>query len=91
MQNVKIRVASPADAKALLSIYAPYVETTAITFEYERPTLAEFEERIRHTLQSYPYIVAEQNGEIVGYAYAGAFNARAAYAYIQLTNGRARK
>lgn len=77
--NVKIRIAAPQDAAALLAIYAPYVEKTSITFEYDVPTLQEFEGRIRKILEKYPYLVAECDGEIVGYAYAGPFKARAAY------------
>mgnify|MGYP000016039309 FL=1 len=57
---VTIRPTTPADAEALLSIYAPYVEHTAITFEYTVPSVEEFRERIRHTLQHYPYLVAEK-------------------------------
>lgn len=76
---VQIRIADSADAKELLEIYAPYVTDTAITFEYDVPTLEEFSERIRHTLRQYPYLVAEIDGKIVGYAYAGAFKERAAY------------
>lgn len=74
-----IRVATPQDAEALLAVYAPYVTDTAITFEYEVPSLTEFRERIRHTLERYPYLVMEQDGEILGYAYAGPFKERAAY------------
>lgn len=74
-----IRTATPADAEALLSIYAPYIEQTAITFEYDVPSVDEFRSRIEHTLLKYPYLVAEQDGDIVGYAYAGVFKARAAY------------
>lgn len=74
-----IRVATPQDAEVLLAIYAPYVTDTAITFEYEVPSLTEFRERIRHTLERYPYLVMEQDGEILGYAYAGPFKERAAY------------
>ena len=54
----EIREAVPGDARELLAIYKPYVETTAITFEYEVPSRAEFEERIRHTKKKYPYLVA---------------------------------
>lgn len=82
MENTKkiiIRRAVLDDAKALLRIYSPYVSKTAITFEYEVPMLEEFTNRMRHTLKKYPYLVAESDGEIVGYAYAGAFKARAAY------------
>ena len=79
--NIIIRMAMPEDAAELLSIYAPYVEQTAITFEYVVPAVEEFEGRIRSTLKKYPYLVAEQNGEILGYAYAGEFKSRAAYAW----------
>lgn len=79
--NIQIRTASSDDAKALLEIYTPYVEKTAITFEYDIPTLQEFENRINRTLKNYPYLVAEQNGELLGYAYTGPFVGRAAYGW----------
>lgn len=79
--NIQIRTASADDAKALLEIYTPYVEKTAITFEYDIPTLQEFENRINRTLKNYPYLVAEQNGELLGYAYTGPFVGRAAYGW----------
>lgn len=75
----KIRIASKQDAAAILAIYAPYVKETAITFEYEVPTLADFEKRIEQTLARYPYLVAEKEGVIVGYTYAGAYKGRSAY------------
>lgn len=78
-EQVQIRIAAAQDAKALRSIYAPYVLHTAITFEYEVPSIREFEKRIRRTLQKYPWLVAIQNNEILGYAYAGPFHERAAY------------
>ncbi len=77
--NIRIRVASENDAEAILAIYAPYVIKTAITFEYEVPTLEEFRGRIHNTLQKYPYLVAEQDGKILGYAYVSPFKERAAY------------
>ena len=77
--KIIIRTASAADAPALLAIYAPYVEQTAITFEYDVPAEAEFTRRIADTLQNYPYLVAEQDSVPVGYAYAGKFHERAAY------------
>lgn len=77
--SVDIRLASQEDAPALLAIYAPYVQETAVTFEYDVPTLKDFTQRIKKTLEKYPYLVAENNGDIVGYAYAGQFKARAAY------------
>ena len=79
MEKIEIRLAEPEDAGELLAIYAPYVEETAITFEYTVPSLAEFQERIRHTRERYPYLVASSAGKIVGYAYAGPFKGRRAY------------
>lgn len=77
--NANIRIAAPSDAQALVKIYAPYVEKTAITFEYSVPSVEEFSARIAKTLTKYPYLVAEYGGEIVGYAYTGAFHEREAY------------
>ena len=74
-----IRIVTPEDAPALVEIYAPYVENTAITFEYLVPTVEEFAERIRNTLKRYPYLAAEENGQLLGYTYASAFKGRAAY------------
>lgn len=76
-----LRPASLSDAPALRAIYAPYVEKTAITFEYTVPDVEAFAARMRATLRRYPYLVAVRGGEIVGYAYAGAFGERAAYAW----------
>ena len=76
---MRIRMARKEDAKELLEIYGPYVEKTAITFEYEIPVLQEFENRIERTLKKYPYLVAVEDDRIVGYAYASTFYARAAY------------
>lgn len=74
--NWKIRPATVADTVALLEIYAPYVTDTAITFEYEIPSEAAFQQRIQTLLGRYPYLVAEQAGQAVGYAYAGPFHPR---------------
>ena len=74
-----IRSAVPGDAKALLAIYAPYVRDTAVTFEYSVPSEAEFARRIEETLKKYPYLVLEEAGQAMGYAYAGPFKSRAAY------------
>lgn len=78
-KEISIRQASPDDAAALLAIYKPYVEKTAITFEYEVPAPEEFKKRIIHTLEKYPYLLAEEEGHILGYAYAGPFHPRKAY------------
>ena len=84
--KITIRPATPDDAQALLSIYAPYVEQTAITFEYEVPSVEEFRERISHILEHYPYFVAENKGEIIGYSYAGRFHPRAAFGWdVEMT------
>ena len=79
IQAISLRVATPSDAPKLLEIYAPYVRETAITFEYDVPTVEEFAQRIANTLQRYPYLVALEQDQVVGYAYASTFHARAAY------------
>ncbi len=81
MCDISLRVAKESDAEKLLEIYKPYVLDTAISFECELPTAAEFRERIHNTLIRYPYLIAEKDGEAVGYAYAGAFKNREAYNY----------
>lgn len=78
-RKTTIRNAEEDDAPALLAIYRPYIEQTAITFEIVPPTEKEFRKRIRSTLITYPFLVAEQEGKPVGYAYARAFNERKAY------------
>lgn len=79
MNEIKIRFASPSDAQELLRIYRPYVENTAITFEYTVPTEEEFTQRIRTISSRYPYLVASINNRTAGYAYASPFKGRAAY------------
>lgn len=78
-RDISIRWAKASDAAQLLDIYAPYVKDTAITFEYMVPTMEEFSERMRKTLTKYPYLVAVQEEQILGYAYASEFKSRAAY------------
>lgn len=77
--GIRIREAAVEDAARLLEIYAYYVEKTAITFEYDVPSLKEFRGRIAHIKERYPYLVIERDGVIEGYAYAGVFKDRAAY------------
>lgn len=74
-----IRLATPHDAEAMLEIYAPYVRETTVTFEYEVPSLEEFTRRIECTLPRYPWLAAEEDGLVLGYAYASQFQSRAAY------------
>jgi phosphinothricin acetyltransferase len=76
LEPVTIRVATDDDAAAVAAVYAPYVEETGISFEYEVPSVSEMGDRIR---AAHLWLVAEQAGRMVGYAYAGAFAARAAY------------
>ncbi len=83
---IHIRPAVSDDAPALLDIYAPYVIETAITFEYEVPTLDDFRQRIKNTLHTHPYLVIERDGEIAGYAYTGQLGSRAAYAWAAETS-----
>lgn len=76
---MEIRSATLSDAERILEIYDHYVKNTAISFEYETPSIEEFRERISNTLRRYPYLVVEDGGRIEGYAYAGPFKGRAAY------------
>jgi L-amino acid N-acyltransferase YncA len=76
---VVLRLARETDAEALLAIYAPYVEETAISFETEPPSPEDFRGRIRTNLAHAPWLVCESDGHAVGYAYAARFHARAAY------------
>ena len=80
-RDIQIRVARESDAAALRDIYAPYVERTAVSFEYEAPDVAAFLERIRRVQERYPYLVAESDGALLGYAYAGSFHTREAYSW----------
>ena len=76
-----IRDVNLEDAGRIADIYRPYVENTAITFDYEVPSVDFFEEKISNTLQKYPFLVIEKDGEVLGYAYAGEFYPKAAYAW----------
>lgn len=80
-EHVNLRVASVDDAEELLKIYTPYVQKTAITFEYDVPTPEEFRKRIENTLKKYPYLVVEKDGQLLGYTYTGPFIGRAAYGW----------
>ncbi len=79
MNEKIIRMVKDTDAQEILSIYAHYIKETAITFEYEVPTLAEFTKRIREISSDYPYLVCWLDGNIIGYAYAHRQMERAAY------------
>lgn len=74
-----IRIADPADAAEILSIYRPYIEQTSITFETETPSIEAFADRITHYLENFPWLVCETEGTIIGYAYASRHRERTAY------------
>ena len=77
--KIEIRYAKLEDATRLVEIYRYYVEKTAITFEYKVPSIEEFQQRMIHVMEKYPYLVAKVDDQIVGYAYASTFNVRMAY------------
>lgn len=79
MDELTIRLATLPDCQSILNIYSHYVLNTAITFEYEIPALEEVENRMKSIQITYPYLVAEIGGEIVGYAYATDLRYRTAY------------
>ncbi|WP_374284467.1 N-acetyltransferase family protein [Lactococcus sp.] len=79
---MEIRFATKKDAAACLEIYRPYVEKTAITFEYDVPSVTEFAKRIEVTAADFPYFVALEEGKIIGYAYASRYRERKAYDWV---------
>lgn len=84
LKNYTLRLATPADAAELLKIYAPFVASedrnlSDVSFEYAVPSVEEFAGRIRDISANYPYLVCEQEGRLLGYAYAHPYIQRAAY------------
>ncbi len=77
--GVRIRAARTSDAAAVAAIYAPYVRETPITFETEPPSGAEFGERMRGVLAHHPWLVCDEDGALLGYAYGRRYHERAAY------------
>ena len=88
MSGLRIRDAARADTDALLEIYRPYVLDTAVSFELEPPTAAEFAQRIAGAQSQWAWLVAERDGELLGYAYGSAFRSRAAYRWSVETFAR---
>ncbi len=76
-----IRPATAADVPAMLAIYAPYVRDTPITFDYEPPTEEAFAAKFRRITANCPWLVLEQAGKVLGYAYADRAFEKAAYAW----------
>jgi L-amino acid N-acyltransferase YncA len=90
-----IRDAVPRDAAACAQIYAPYVRDTAISFETEAPTAEEMAARIAEAQRRHAWLVLEDDGVVIGYAYGGPFRVRAAYQWsaavsVYLEPGRRR-
>lgn len=74
-----IRLATSKDAKKILAIYRYYIDNTTITFEETVPTLEDFQRYIEHILEQLPFLVAEENGEILGYVYVSYYRKQSAY------------
>ena len=74
-----IRPAQEADSAAVAAVYAPYVRDTPVSFEVEPPPAAVMAERIAGTLGTHPWLVAEREGQVIGFAYAGKHSQRPAY------------
>ena len=81
MSEVKIRVAEISDAEKILEIYSPYVDRTAISFEYDLPSLEKFRQRMKHIQKRFPFLVATIEDEIVGFAYTNFLAEREAYKF----------
>jgi L-amino acid N-acyltransferase YncA len=81
MNPFTIRLLHEHDAAGTLEVYRPYVEDTAISFEYETPSLEEWKNRISHITAEYPWLVCEHNGQVIGYAYASKHRTRTAYSW----------
>jgi phosphinothricin acetyltransferase len=75
-----IRKATIKDAEQIVEIYNHYIKTSTVTFETELVSANDFSKRISNIIEKYPYLVFEENGQIMGYAYAGVFRTRVAYA-----------
>lgn len=76
---IYIRPASPSDLPDMLEIYRPFVENTAVTFEYVTPAMEEFQGRFDKITPFFPWLVCEYDGAVAGYAYATRYRVRAAY------------
>ena len=95
MVAMLVRDATESDAAACAAIYAPYVQDTAVTFESEPPSVAEMAARIAAAGRTHAWLVLEDSGRVVGYAYGGQHKARAAYRWacevsVYLEPGRRR-
>jgi len=87
-----IRSVEPKDAREIVDIYNFYINNTDITFEEQPVSVDEMERRIRDVTAKYPWLVIEEDGEILGYAYSSKYRERSAYRYtaeltIYMKNG----
>lgn len=80
--SLTIRIAQASDATEMISIYAPYVLETAITFDYDVPPASVFEQRILNNNGFYPWLVLCKDEHIVGYAYLSRFREKKAYDWV---------
>jgi len=78
---MSIRIAEIKDIPQMLAIYAPYVESTAYSFEYTAPTLSQFTARFESYTKQFPWLVWEEEGQVLGYAYGSAPFERAAFGW----------
>ena len=90
-----VRDATVADAAACAAVYGPYVTGTAVTFEYRPPTAEEMARRIARAQEQHAWVVLEDDGRVVGYAYGGPYKERLAYRWacevsVYLETGRRR-
>jgi L-amino acid N-acyltransferase YncA len=93
--STRIRDACESDARACAEIYAPYVIDTAISFESEPPQSAVMARRIADAVRTHAWLVLEEQGGVIGYAYGGPFRSRPAYDWscevsVYLQRGRRR-
>jgi phosphinothricin acetyltransferase len=81
MDQQQVRCVAAGDESAIAAIYEYYVRNTTVTFEIDPPSVEEMRRRIDTTTPAYPWLVAERNGDVVGYACATRFKERAAYRF----------
>jgi phosphinothricin acetyltransferase len=82
MSDLRIRIARPDDAAGIREIYAPYCESSSVSFEVVAPSVEQIRERICRILPDYPWLVSEIGGQVAGYVYASQHRERAAYRWV---------
>lgn len=80
-----IRTATPEDAPAICAIYNPYITNDVTSFEQHAVSITDMEARMTIVLEHYPWLVYEDGGEVLGFAYASRFKKRHAYRYVAET------